>query len=223
MRKLSIISLIALLAIVVTSCGSSNNVVNNGIISKRKYTKGFFLNRKSNLKTAQNNTKEADLKEEKAIAKAERVEARKERKLRKVVAEEQAVASVEKNEVMESIESTNAPSEASVQSETSSSSFSEDGLAWDVVEEQPIETKESEEVVFESNKDAVHKKSQKNQNSNSDAMFILAVIFAFFIPPLGVAIYTNIDWVKVLIAFLLTLLGWLPGVIYAFLVVFDVI
>ncbi|NQY10290.1 MAG: YqaE/Pmp3 family membrane protein [Flavobacteriales bacterium] len=54
-------------------------------------------------------------------------------------------------------------------------------------------------------------------------MFILAVICAILLPPLGVGIYTNIDWMKVLICFLLTLLFFLPGMIYALLVVFDVI
>ena len=67
------------------------------------------------------------------------------------------------------------------------------------------------------------KKTKVRQGYNADAIFVLAVIFAILLPPLGVGIYTNIDWMKVLIAFLLTLLGVLPGVIYALLVVFDVI
>jgi len=69
------------------------------------------------------------------------------------------------------------------------------------------------------------KKNNKNRgkgNSN-DEMFILAVILAILIPPLGVLIYTNIDWMKVLICLLLTVLFFLPGMIYALLVVFDYI
>ena len=66
-------------------------------------------------------------------------------------------------------------------------------------------------------------KKNSNVPAGGDAMFILAVILAILLPPLGVLVYTNIDWMKVLICLLLCLLFFLPGMIYALLVVFDVI
>jgi uncharacterized membrane protein YqaE (UPF0057 family) len=48
---------------------------------------------------------------------------------------------------------------------------------------------------------------------------ILAIIFAILIPPLGVYLYEKKITTKFWISLLLTLLFWLPGAIYALLVV----
>lgn len=50
---------------------------------------------------------------------------------------------------------------------------------------------------------------------------ILGVILSIIFPPLGVFIYTGFDIRKTLIALLLTILFWLPGLVYALLVIFD--
>jgi hypothetical protein len=81
MKKITILSFIAFVAIVVSSCGSSNNVVSNHTISKRKYNKGFFFNRNANFKSDEAKAKEVELKEEKEVAKAEKVELRKAKKV----------------------------------------------------------------------------------------------------------------------------------------------
>ena len=47
----------------------------------------------------------------------------------------------------------------------------------------------------------------------------LAIIFAILIPPLGVYLYQNAITTKFWISLVLTLLFWLPGAIYALLVV----
>ena len=49
-------------------------------------------------------------------------------------------------------------------------------------------------------------------------MKILACIFAFLLPPLGVLL-GNGSAVDFLLNVLLTLLGWLPGVLHAFYVI----
>ena len=46
------------MALILGSCGSSNSVVSNGLIQKRKYNKGFFLKSNGQFKTAKANTKE---------------------------------------------------------------------------------------------------------------------------------------------------------------------
>ena len=48
---------------------------------------------------------------------------------------------------------------------------------------------------------------------------ILAIVFAILIPPLGVYLYEKKITTKFWISLLLTLLFWLPGAIYALLVV----
>ena len=52
MKKLLSLNLLIALAVVFASCGTNNNVVNNRLISKRKYNKGFHLNRKGNMKSS---------------------------------------------------------------------------------------------------------------------------------------------------------------------------
>ena len=51
MKKLLFINLALISALILGSCGSSNSVVSNRLISKRKYTKGFHLNKRSKLKS----------------------------------------------------------------------------------------------------------------------------------------------------------------------------
>ena len=46
------------MALILGSCGSSNSVVSNGLIQKRKYNKGFFLKSNGQFKTAKADTKE---------------------------------------------------------------------------------------------------------------------------------------------------------------------
>lgn len=67
-------------------------------------------------------------------------------------------------------------------------------------------------------------KSQKSKEINSEQLlFILLMILAFILPPLSVLLFTNIDWKKVLIATLLTCLWWGPGIIYAILVLLEIL
>ena len=46
------------MALILGSCGSSNSVVSNGLIQKRKYNKGFFLKSNGQFKTAKGETNE---------------------------------------------------------------------------------------------------------------------------------------------------------------------
>lgn len=46
MNKLFFTQIAVIFSLILASCGSSNQVVSNKLISKRKYTKGFFINSK---------------------------------------------------------------------------------------------------------------------------------------------------------------------------------
>lgn len=67
------------------------------------------------------------------------------------------------------------------------------------------------------------KNEQKKNSNSSDAMIILLIILAIILPWLAVGIHTGWDALLTLISVLLWLLFWLPGIIFALLVIFDVI
>ena len=60
MRKLTFINLIIASVLILASCSTSNNVVSNKLISKRKYTKGFHVNKKANYKASKNTVAEKE-------------------------------------------------------------------------------------------------------------------------------------------------------------------
>ena len=64
---------------------------------------------------------------------------------------------------------------------------------------------------------------KKNSGSGWASAGILLVILAIFLPWLSVGIYTSWDAGLTLLTLLLWLLGWLPGVIFGMLVLFDVV
>lgn len=63
MNKLLFAQIAVITSLILSSCGTSNQVVSNKLISKRKYTKGFFINTKDH-KNGSND--EIAAKEEKA-------------------------------------------------------------------------------------------------------------------------------------------------------------
>lgn len=66
-------------------------------------------------------------------------------------------------------------------------------------------------------------KANKAKGMETDDRTILLVILALILPPLAVYLHENAINTKFWISLLLTLLFWVPGVIYALLVVFDVV
>jgi uncharacterized membrane protein YqaE (UPF0057 family) len=66
--------------------------------------------------------------------------------------------------------------------------------------------------------------SKKNSKSvEIDAYMLLLIILACIIPPLAVLLYTDVNWKKVAIALILCLFFYFPAIIYALLVLFDVL
>jgi len=67
------------------------------------------------------------------------------------------------------------------------------------------------------------KKQQKNNSHSADLMMILLILLAILLPWLAVGIYTGWDTKLTLISIILWLLFVVPGIIFALLVIFDVI
>lgn len=212
MKRLNIFYLLLTLTLVLGSCGSSN-VVNNSFISKRKYNKGFHINTNGHFKKSKEVAKVEEVKEAEEN-KNESVSTATTKKSKQSQVETLATTTTEEMVVEESVVSGAVAEGPSDESTTTDA---------EVVEREVNATEEEGDT---DSPKAFKKKTKKTNNDSKgyeDAMFILAVICCIFIPPLGVGIYTNIDWMKVLICLLLTFLFFLPGMIYALLVVFDVI
>jgi uncharacterized membrane protein YqaE (UPF0057 family) len=212
MKNRSILSILLGVLIIISSCSTSNSVSNNRLISKRKYTKGFHFNSNSRLKD------DGILAEKTAKNEAENVISSRQENVaynnvaavRHVdVISDELPTDVMNSEISESYATARSSQETISENNLSSKSID--------VSKKDISKKDL--------KKDFRTKKESNQGGGTDAKFILAVILAFLFPALGVLVYTypSIDWIKVLIAFLLTLLFWLPGIIYALLVVFDVI
>ena len=238
MKKVSIVSLIALVAIIISSCGSSNSVVSNNGITKRKYNKGFFFNRKANLKTADAKVKEADLNEDKAIAKAEKVEARKAKKAQNANVLETTITSANIGNSSNHVIIMPVQEEEQV---LETREFLSDDLAdveWTVVENQTSERGESVREMSSSERGTnnSNKKSDNNNAADSAGMTILLVILALIIPPLAVFLFEGvtsrfrIDLVLAIVGIGLGVglgglayLAALAAIIYALLIVLNVI
>lgn len=64
-------------------------------------------------------------------------------------------------------------------------------------------------------------KSTKSESSNTAVAAIIIALLCFFLPPVGVVLYEGTVTANFWVDLLLTLLFWLPGMIFAFLVCFG--
>ncbi|MFK7785952.1 MAG: YqaE/Pmp3 family membrane protein [Crocinitomicaceae bacterium] len=237
MKKVSILSLITLVAIVISSCGSSNNVVSNSIFSKRKYNKGIFINKKANYKTADAKTKSTDIKEDKSIAKAEKVTAKQEKKAQKRNVLETTIATTDvETEAFNIVVPNEGLAEQSPIETRALLSDDSDDLEWMEVETNEAQSGESVQQNTAPYTTKSSKKGLSGWAAAVDGMTVLLVILALFIPPLAVFIFegaTSRFWIDLLLAILgiglgiglggLAYLAALAAVIYAVLIVLSVI
>lgn len=221
MKKIIFINLAIIASLIVSSCSTSNSVVSNRLISKRKYTKGYHFNKKANYKVS----------EEESVAVLDETEDETTNHIASnpnysITPEATTSDNVIQDEALNTVENSNSKEEATsaVEHKASKSTNATQALT---LSKEDVKSNVSaiRKVVKESKKADLKKESSSSSSGSSDAKFILAVILCFLFPALAVLVYTypSIDWIKVLIAFLLTLLFWIPGIIYALLVVFDVI
>lgn len=197
------------LALILGSCGSSNNVVSNGLIQKRKYKKGFFFKSNKDLRVVRENAEEKN----------------------------SIVVNGENIEIYDGLSADISPSqdlntslalgkeiqatkdliplgmgEVSIQTklkETNSPQF--------------ISNTKTKNEVRTSSREKIEQRRKIDSNSTSaDDRLILLVILAILIPPLAVFLARGIG-TEFWISLILTLLFYFPGMIYSLLVVLDVI
>jgi uncharacterized membrane protein YqaE (UPF0057 family) len=203
--------------IFVSSCSTSNEVSQNSRLQKRKYTHGYYIS------SFHKNRK-------KEILINETTENRELVEIEKTSETENTVASIDPNVTTEEtskskpfFEENESKIEFQPKINTSKISsinqskqldFNNQSVKW-------VRNDDTKTNVFNKlNKD----KSQKSRNVNDEQLlFILLMVLAFLLPPLSVLLFTNIDWKKVLIATILTCLWWGPGVLYAILVLLEIL
>lgn len=220
MKNFTLISTFLAALLFLGACATSNDVVSNRMISKRKYNRGFHID----LKKPQRSSKET-LANDSELNNKELVRQEKQVEQVKATANEETYAII--------------PTQASTKSspvlakeEALVTREGKQEVTKGVVTEKKttnttatFETVQQESYKKELKRTAKEelKKSKKSPLPVPADMFLIAcIILAILIPPLAVLIYTNIDWMKVLIALLLWLLV-LPGIIYALLVVLDIL
>lgn len=86
-----------------------------------------------------------------------------------------------------------------------------------------LSKKEKKQRLKEVKKQVNTFKQNQRQGKAADEQTILLVILAILLPPLAVYLHQNAINNKFWISLILTLLFWVPGVIYALLVVLGVI
>ena len=197
------------LALILGSCRSSNNVVSNGLIQKRKYKKGFFFKSNKDLRVVRENAKEKNS----VVVNGENIEIYD--GLSADISPSQDLTT--SLALGKEIQATKdliplGMGEVSIQTklkETNSPQF--------------ISNTKTKNEVRTSSREKIEQRRKIDSNSTSaDDRLILLVILAILIPPLAVFLARGIG-TEFWISLILTLLFYFPGMIYSLLVVLDVI
>lgn len=195
-----------ILTTVLFSCSTSNNVVNNSLFQKRKYNNGWHFkngsNAKSNGDVSRETTINEVLKTENNVSK----EAVKTANIKTVL--------LSKNNSKKEINKIVLAK--TVQSKSGKINKSEATQISDRSESLSQKNKKNSKYLFS------QKNEKNNSNGSDDTELILLVILALLIPPLAVFLARGIG-TEFWISLILTILFVIPGIIYALLVVFDVV
>lgn len=208
-RGLLALSMLGLVA----SCSTTNDVASNRGIQKRKYTKGYFIDfnhiKGGNTQSEDNLAKNEDVNTDEVT----RVE---ENSLVRSI--EQEVVYVEEAQALPTVETVVVSSEnQAVTAHDKTTSATENEII------EKVEVTELNEFTTPNKLTRNQRKSMKSAvtttvNESSDDA-ILYYILALLIPFLAVGLVTNWDVTKVVICLLLSIFFWIPGIIYAIIVV----
>jgi uncharacterized membrane protein YqaE (UPF0057 family) len=187
--------LFSVIAGVLASCSSVE-------IAKRQHRSGYYVSFGN--KTEVNKT---ETKENQSVAQHEVAETSIEAQ------EVEVVNNVDASEVVENNVVNNQKNELTPSKSSKQNLFTQN------LNEEKVESKKSNFVQKLAKKSIVSKLSKPT----NDIMLLILVILAIFLPPIAVGLKTNWSLIPLLISIILTLLFWLPGIIHALLVVFDII
>ncbi len=207
-KFLAVILSVAILA----SCGTSHDVVDGGLFQKRKYNKGYHVSKKSKVNTSTTKVNEDEI----ASNPIEKVDV----KADPIVLETESTASVvavESSEVATTTTGTKKTNNTSLEQPSQKSSKNTSGL---IFKKQRNMTRGSFGMINPSSPVKVDQGSNVSDAQETSSNTLLLVIIAFFIPFLAVALYDGISG-RFWLSLILTLLFWLPGFIYALIVILE--
>lgn len=203
--KLNMLAAVGL-AVVVSSCGTSNEVVSGGIFTKRKHTRGYHVNLPGKFKGTKSTTTEVNADElavetvEKATTYAVQTAPAVSEDRVELPAQYPAVEAVEAAQEKAAVTPTVESRIAAIQKVSSSKAAAKTAVA---------------EKVFKNKINKIEKKTATPLPVDT----IVLVVLAILIPPLAVYLsegsITGTFWLNLV----LTLLCGLPGVIHALIVV----
>lgn len=196
------------------SCSTSNDVASNRKIQKRKYTKGFYID--SDRKVRGNGQQEDVVSTEVVPEEVTPVAVETAAVERKTVEKEVVYVEDNATEIVNPIrhllaEEVEAPT-------TSVATTPEvEKIGFEKSKKEDFKVIGSDIKFIKEDVRKLRKTQMKSDNASEDA--ILYYILAILIPFLAVGLVTDWDLTKVIICLLLCFLFWLPGMIYALIVV----
>lgn len=199
------LSALILLSAFLLSCSTSNNVVNSSVFQKRKHNKGWHLKIGSNLKSINDSAKS-----EKNVDKNND---RSSKEIDQNIIQKTAKTILVSNEKIETI--VFEKNQVKIKDENSSTKFDSS-----IPKDNP--SIENLEKNTENSKQLEKEEENSNSQGGAEVSIVLLVILAILLPPAAVYLARGIGnefWISLI----LTILFWFPGMIYAMLIVFDVI
>lgn len=200
------IAVFSVLGLLLAACGTSNNVVSGHLISKRKVNKGFFINHSKDLKSVPADEQEArqpfiQYSEEEAVELA-------------------VTDAVPANEAQASDAAPMADlvlMESSAEQEELVSANPE--LTQKSVKEKPAAPQELRSDKKTKAELRQAKKEIKKELREDGSRLLLLVIICIILPPLAVFLHEGSWNTTCWINLLLTILGYLPGLIHGLIVI----
>lgn len=215
------------MALILGSCGSSNSVVSNGLIQKRKYNKGFFLKSNGQFKTAK-----AETNEDSKVVAFEEVADRKETAHSVVTPVKAQVKSVAAQTRVTEVAQSSLASNENVATAKNSAKVNSIDVMQNATTQREVRKSLRSEVK------TLREKQASSRSLAMDGFTVLLVILAIIIPPLAVILFegaTNRFWIDLILALLgwglaywllgptIAFVGGLAAIIYALLIVLSVI
>lgn len=202
---------------ILASCSTSNEVSQNSSIQKRKYRSGYYISFwNKNKKHHKESLKNIDF--EKIVV--DSISLNEDLTTYASIDNEFTSSNILPDQRIEH----NAKKVTFSNIKLTKSENSESKQLKNIFETKKIKHIKNKEFNYNNYNIKYNSKSQKLINVNDEQLlFLLLLILAFILPPLSVLLFTNIDWKKVIIATLLTCLFWGPGVLYAILVLLEIL
>jgi len=199
MNLLKKLSVFILLIVAISSCN-----VDNGLIQKRKYKKGYHLSLKKNIKKSD------------SFEQAENIQNEKEN-----VAQNNSKKEISNTDLDNTAEVSSFNNEVDLKNETIDNSYKTEPTQKHFTLKSTIKSLNNKVKNTVEAKSIVHSNTASKSSPNDGDMLILLYVLAVLIPFVAVGIVTDWDVTDVLINLLLCILCYIPGVIHAFIKIRD--